>query len=289
MVTVIMITYGHENFIKQAIDGVLQQHTNFPVELIIANDCSPDGSDAIIKNAIVVAPENITIKYTRHDKNLGMMPNFMWALAKAQGKYIALCEGDDYWTDPLKLQKQVDFLEANGDYAMCFHPVIILKPDGDLVEDFITKVPENFEERITLASNPNYIHTPSVVFRNIIKEEFQRIEFQNSPIGDYILYLMITKYGKIGYLKDTMAVYRYGVGVYSSTSDVKKQKAEILLFINLFSIEKDTEIKKIFYNNICNYLANYDNKIINLGNQNKLLNTRRHKVIEKLYRKLKKY
>ena len=87
-----------------------------------------------------------------------------------QSKYLAFLDGDDYWTDPLKLQKQVDFLEANDDYVLTFHPVKILNRDGSLVEDFITIVPENYETQETLAQLGNYIHTPSVVYKNILKE-----------------------------------------------------------------------------------------------------------------------
>ena len=100
-----------------------------------------------------------------------------------------MCEGDDYWTDPYKLQKQVDFLEANPDYVLNFHKVKILKPDGLLVDDFITKVPDNYETQETLARLGNYIHTPSVVFRNLIIELPK--EFSLSPIGDYFLYMLL--------------------------------------------------------------------------------------------------
>ena len=109
LLSVIMITYGHENFIEQAIKGVLIQECNFDFELIIANDCSPDNTDIIIKDIIANDPRAGKIKYVRHNNNIGMMPNFIYALQSAKGKYIALCEGDDYWTLPSKLQKQVDF------------------------------------------------------------------------------------------------------------------------------------------------------------------------------------
>ena len=117
-VSVCMITYGHEKFIEEAINGVLMQECDFVVELIIANDCSPDKTDAVIQNILCNHPRASWIKYIKHDKNLGMMPNFIFAMQECKGKYIALCEGDDYWTDPSKLQKQVDFLEANSDYVI---------------------------------------------------------------------------------------------------------------------------------------------------------------------------
>ena len=106
LVSVVMITYSHEKYIKQAIEGVLFQKCDFRVELIIANDYSPDNSDRIIKDIIENNHTNIIIHYTNHRVNKGMSSNFIWAMNQTNGKYIATCEGDDYWTDPLKFFKK---------------------------------------------------------------------------------------------------------------------------------------------------------------------------------------
>ncbi len=119
MVSVVMITYGHEQLVKQAIEGVLMQQCDFEVELIIANDCSPDNTDSVVDQLKKNHTNSSWIKYTRHTTNKGMTSNFIWALEQVTGKYIALCDGDDYWTDPLKLKKQVDFLEENTGYSLC--------------------------------------------------------------------------------------------------------------------------------------------------------------------------
>lgn len=119
-VSVIMITYQHEAFITEAIEGVLMQEVDFPVELIIADDCSPDRTAEIVIRYRDTHPKGHWIQYTRHTKNKGMTPNFSWALKVAKGQFIAFCEGDDYWTDPYKLQKQVDFLEGNKNYSHCW-------------------------------------------------------------------------------------------------------------------------------------------------------------------------
>lgn len=217
LVSVVMITYGHEKYIREAIEGVLMQKGDFSLELIIANDSSPDATDIVISEMLKTHSKADRIRYIKHEKNIGMMPNFIFALQQAQGKYIALCEGDDYWTDPYKLQKQVDFLEANSDYVLSFHKVKILKPSGEFVDDFITKVPENYETQETLARLGNYIHTPSVVFRNIIME-FPP-EFSLSPVGDYFLYMILAEHGKLNYIEEEMAVYREGSGIWSVESD----------------------------------------------------------------------
>lgn len=244
-ISICMITYGHENYIRQAIEGVLMQKCDFEIELIIANDCSPDNTDIIIKEIIANSPKKSSIKYFNHESNLGMMPNFIFAIKQCSGKYIALCEGDDYWTDPLKLQKQINFLESNSDYVLCFHEVNILKADGEITGDFITKVPENYESLETLAKLGNYIHTPSVVFRNIINEF--PFEFKYTPIGDYFLYLMLAEHGKLKFLEEKMAVYRYGVGVFSGTSSLQNVKSNHILFTCLLSYLKDEHIKKIIF------------------------------------------
>ena len=119
IVSVCMITYNHENFIREAIDGVLMQKTDFPIELIIGEDCSTDGTRKIVMEYARKYPD--IIRPLLPDSNLGMMKNFIETMQAATGKYIALCEGDDYWTDPYKLQKQVDFLEANEEYSLCCH------------------------------------------------------------------------------------------------------------------------------------------------------------------------
>ena len=269
LVSVIMITYDHEKFIEKAIRGVLMQECVFEVELILANDCSTDKADQVIKNVKGNHINASWIKYIKHEKNLGMMPNFIFAVKECKGKYIALCEGDDYWTDPLKLQKQVDFLEANPDYVLCFHKINILKTNGEIVEDFITKVPENHESIDTLARLGNYIHTPSVVFRNVITKF--PAEFEKSPIGDYYLYMMLAEYGKFKYLEDNMAVYREGVGIWSKENDYFRNFNTAYLHALLCNyFDNNISIKLIFTERIKDFLKHFEssitvNELVKLG------------------------
>ena len=121
VVSICTITYKHEHCIKDTILGVLTQRTSFDVEFIIADDCSPDGTQNIIEGIRNSHPNGKIIKYTRHPVNMGMNANLAWALGQCKGNYIALCEGDDYWTDPNKLQKQFDILERHESLAMCTH------------------------------------------------------------------------------------------------------------------------------------------------------------------------
>lgn len=119
LLSIITITYNHEPFIVKTIEGVLMQQVNFPIELIIAEDCSTDGTRAICQRYAEEYPE--LIRLITSESNVGAVANERRAMLAARGKYIAFCEGDDYWIDPLKLQKQVDFLESHPDYSVTFH------------------------------------------------------------------------------------------------------------------------------------------------------------------------
>jgi len=205
LVSVLMITYNHEKYVSKALEGVLKQRCNFDFEVILANDNATDSSDLLIKNYVSNHPKGFRVKYTNHKKNKGMQDNFIWAAKQCRGKYIALCEGDDYWTDPLKLQKQVDFLEKHSDYNICFHNVKLYDERSKLLQaDNITR---KVSETTTIQdmAKGNYIHTPSVVFRNNIKIPKW---FSKVFIGDWTLYMLAIGDGKIRKLNEEMAVYR---------------------------------------------------------------------------------
>lgn len=119
LLSIVTITYNHEPYIAKTIEGVLMQQVNFPIEYIIAEDCSTDDTRKICEEYVAKYPDLINLLPSEH--NLGAKENEYRAMKIAKGKYIAFCEGDDYWTDPLKLQKQVDFLESHPDYSVTFH------------------------------------------------------------------------------------------------------------------------------------------------------------------------
>ena len=208
-----MITYKHEKYLVDAINGVLIQECDFDVELIIADDCSPGRTKEVVEG--FQSHRNYHwIKYTRHSSNKGMIANFIWALQQSFGSYIALCEGDDYWTDPLKLQKQVDILEKNQDFAGVFHNTIIQSKNSKnkkLIPNF------EFERIYTLddfLKRNNLACTSSIVFRN--RKEIH-LEFPNNiPYGDYYLHLLNLTKGNYFFIPNTMSVYRiHDGGIYS--------------------------------------------------------------------------
>src|SRR6202000_1218415 len=152
-----------------AIEGVVNQKTNYKYRLLIGEDCSTDGSRAIIEKYAFLYPEKVFPLY--HKKNVGAAENSKALFRQCKGKYIALCDGDDYWIDPLKLQKQIDFLEANPDYAICFHRVYELEEGKTPVISSIGN-PE-VETTFTLRdlAQRNFLQTPSVVYRRELTSE----------------------------------------------------------------------------------------------------------------------
>ena len=236
-----MITYGHECYIKQAIESVLMQKVDFKVELVVADDCSTDKTNSIVNFLKDNYPNGNWIQYTRHEQNKGMMPNFMWALKQCRGKYIALCEGDDYWTDPFKLQKQVGFLEKNPDFNMCFHRANIL--NGQRLS--LQHIPEPYDKTpfyySDLLKNHNFITTASVVLRNTplfeIPTWFKEINF-----GDLALYKLVSQNKKIKCLNDIMGVYReHEQGLYSGQGLIKARLQYLKFYKSIFPFLSQAE------------------------------------------------
>ena len=248
LVSVIMTTYNHEPYIAQAIEGSLMQETDFDYEILIGEDDSEDNTREICKRYAEEYPDKIRL-FLNDRKNviyINGQPtgrwNFINLLKNSKGKYIAFCEGDDYWIDPKKLQKQVDFLEKNHEYAICFHSVKIHK-DDQILEDYITRnVPETTD--IYELAKGNYIHTPSVVFRKKFLPEKYPAFFLKAPIGDYLIYLMLTEnYHKIKKKNCYMACYRvHDGGVWSQVDNLAKIIKYLRLLIPYYDFDKN-----IFY------------------------------------------
>jgi glycosyltransferase involved in cell wall biosynthesis len=209
-VSVVMITYNHEKYITAAIDGVLMQNCNFPIELIIANDHSHDNTDAIILNYIKNHPKGNIIRYFHHEQNTGMMPNFLFALKQAKAEYIAVCESDDYWTDCNKLQKQVDFMEADSSYGLCFTDFDVYYETKNKLKKSVSssrEIPTGYVLKKIIYNNP--YTTCTVMFKRKALYGYNEIAEKNSfKIGDWGLWLHIARKYKVGYIKNSTACYR---------------------------------------------------------------------------------
>jgi len=220
-VSIFMTTYNHASFIGQAIEGVMMQETDFSIKLFIGEDCSTDGTREICQHYKSRYPEKIEL--ILREKNLGANANSPEIYEKcfSYGSYTAMCEGDDYWTDKTKLQKQIDFLEANPDFAICFHPVKAVYEDG-VKDSYLSNLDQKEITTFEDLALGNYIHTPSCVFRNGLFGKFPDWVYQ-SPVGDWVLHLLNAQYGKIKFLKDTMAIYRiHDGGAWSTEKNISK-------------------------------------------------------------------
>lgn len=206
LVTVCIITYNHENFIRQAIDGVLMQKTNFPFDIIVADDCSKDATTEILKEYQQKFPEKI--KLILQQKNVGAAKNFVELISAPHSKYIAYFDGDDYWISENKLQKQIDFLEANKNYSLCYHHCNVINYLHYLNVQDIRKKNYTFSFVSSLYSKNGF--SVSTVYRT---EDFNIKQYEEiirgALIGDWPMELLLLAQGKKGYfMAETMGVYR---------------------------------------------------------------------------------
>ncbi|GAB3500904.1 glycosyltransferase [Spirosoma knui] len=211
-VSVLIITYNQQKFIRKAIDSALAQKTTFTIEILVGDDFSSDGTRDIIQDYERLHPG--LVKGVLHPRNMGKNGgiNFLETLKLAQGEYYALMDGDDYWTDSLKLQKQADLLDAHPDYSTVFHNALITYEDGTPshllngpdMKPFYTVDDLIGEDEIW------FMATSSTMYRNSIKE--YPTWFRESSSGDIPRLILKAKLGKIGYIPDVMSVYRKNRG-----------------------------------------------------------------------------
>jgi glycosyltransferase involved in cell wall biosynthesis len=203
-VSVTMITYNHENFIARAIEGVMSQITNFDIELIIGEDCSTDSTRILVSEFQKKYPSRIVLKLPVN--NLGITVNSVSNYSFCRGEYIASCEGDDYWTDPYKLQKQIDFLDKNLDFSMTFHTVEVKNEIKEV--DYYYPIPKrNILFFKDLLFN-HYIATCSLVFRKNFMPMPLPLWFTSIKSGDIAIQLILSDKGKVKFFEEKMAVYR---------------------------------------------------------------------------------
>ncbi len=233
------LTYNHESFIEEALNGFAIQRTSFPVVYVIIDDASTDHTVEVL-NCFLQNHFNVDgftggfdkemdygrVTFAQHKNNSNCL--FMvirlkenhYRIAKskypyykewANTKYVAICEGDDYWTDPLKLQKQIDFLETHNDFSICFHEAKVYnQTEKRFIDGFVREVPS--ETDILELAKGNYIYTATVVYRNnpFVGEDLNKL----GPVItlDYPLHMMNARYGKIKKIPDFMGVYRLNEG-----------------------------------------------------------------------------
>lgn len=240
-VSVCLVTYNHEPYIAQAVESVLAQRVTFPIELVVGEDCSTDRTREILQSLAQKHPAVIRLRLA--ERNMGGKNNFISTFAMCRGQYVAMLEGDDFWTCPEKLQRQVAALDAHPEWAICFHaanccyeagmhgpaiyPVDWSKPVATIADLF----------------EANFMATASVVFRNHLFPELPSW-FSRILIGDWPLHLLNAAHGDIGFLPEVMSVYRiHRSGVWSGISPAARMTAifEMLATVDQHFVGKYSE------------------------------------------------
>lgn len=229
-VSVAMITYNHRSFVAQAIESVLMQQTEFEYELIIGEDCSTDGTREVVRAYGERHPERIRLLLP--ERNLGMHANFVATLCACRGQYVALLEGDDYWTSPEKLQLQVEFLDSHPGYSICFHNVTECYEDREREREPWNYCPEGLKETLTLKDLVirNFMPTCSVMYRRGLFNRLPNWYFQ-AKFGDWPLHILHAQHGEIRYLNKVMGVHRNHPGGVWSTQDQIHNIEEVIRFL----------------------------------------------------------
>ena len=301
--TLVTTTYNHGKYIEQCLKSILNQKTNFKYKLLVSDDGSTDNTRDILKVYQEKYPEKLEVIYNK--KNLGAMGNFVYTLNMVHTEYVALCDGDDYWTDKNKLQKQVDFLDNNKEYAICFHQTLIFFEDNSRNSALH---PLNLPDKLTLNDliKENFIPANTVVYRWKYKEKDSlKTEFpENIVPGDYFIHLMHANVGKIFFINKPMSAYRrqengmwylttqpdkedefylkYGEKYFNffEQVEIKLDKPEIYKFQKDYILKKTiqcyvknrkkTDMLRLYNNKYSKYQEIFDLAIMDLTRKNKI-------------------
>ena len=222
-VTALVVTYNHLPFISQAVESALHQQTRFPYEILVSEDCSTDGTRELVLDYQRRYPDHIRLILS--DQNLHSNAVVARGIRAARGEFVTILDGDDLWTSPHKLQKQVDFLEANPGCALCFHNAKVVHEDGDRPPGCGLPLVKNAFQRSKTSGEATSSPRP----RQCSEPRPSRTSHPGVtslfPITDWPLYILAAEHGTIGYIDEVMSVYRYHAGgLYSARN--KKQKLQ---------------------------------------------------------------
>lgn len=257
MVSVCCITYNHEKFISKAVEGFLMQRTDFKFEIIIGEDHSTDGTRVILQEYALKYPDRI--KLITSENNVGANNNAIRTIKAANGKYIAFCDGDDYWINPNKLQKQVNFLENNPDYVICCHYYKEIDSTGNLLYVNPNPVSLEYGYNDLIVNRQAETSTSSLIVRkDCIEDLFDQEWYPNCNAGDKFLKLFATFHSKkkIYVIPEVMSCYRkHKGGVWSMKSTEflrKKQLSDFNIIVNKFNHNFSQKLSLFFF-----YLKRY--------------------------------
>ncbi len=209
-ISIIILTYNHAGFIAENLRGILMQQVNTEVELIISDDCSTDQTVQIIQHEVKKAPANFTIKLFTQPKNLGATPNFYFALKQVTGNFVAFCEGDDYWTNPSKLQTQLDFMQQHPDCSLCFHTAVNISDDPKIHRTDFSEVEDRAYSTLEIYRHWT-IHTATVMMRTeVLDSKAKKVTMTRDDLQyfDTVLFMAASTVGKLYGISKRMSAYR---------------------------------------------------------------------------------
>lgn len=220
------LVYNHEPYLRDCLEGFVMQKTNFPFKAVVHDDCSTDNSAAIIREYAEKYPDIIEPIYeveNLYSKRNGTLSKVMDEASLNRSPYVAYCEGDDYWTDPNKLQKQVDFLDSHPEHAMCFSACNIKKEQENLNTDHRGELVEDRDYTATELLQTWSVPTASILVReNVVNDERVTVYDKRKTCGDIFVILTAAHHGKVRGMSDKMCVYRVNPG---SVMQNKNKKA----------------------------------------------------------------
>lgn len=232
LVSIVCAAYNHEKYISDAIDSFLMQKTNFKYEILINDDASTDKTVEIIKKYEKNYPEKMKPIYqseNQYSRGIRISPTFLYP--KAKGRYIAICEGDDYWIDPYKLQKQVDYMEGHSECSVCVHAS--KKIDANTKKEIGEVRPGNhnrdFNIEEVILGGGGLFATNSILFRKKLSVNIPHF-YYNSPVGDYPLIIYLSLCGDVHYIDEYMSAYRVGASnswTQRISKDIEKREKHV--------------------------------------------------------------
>lgn len=249
LVSVLCLAYNHESYIEQCINGFVMQQCSFPFEVIIHDDASIDKSADIIQKYCSRYPE-LFVPILQHEnqfsKHVPITTNHMFPIAR--GKYIAFCEADDYWVDPLKLQKQVNFMESHPDYSVCVHGCRLYDEQQQSFVDnqYYMNTPDTIGI-LDLFGRPFNIASSSLFFKRNAQAEHKR-QMMGDMVninGDTISLFLYAEQGKIKFIPEEMSVYRLGSGIWSTGNWYNRDLNSLITLSRLYGIIEDEEARQM--------------------------------------------
>lgn len=253
-VTVVCRTYNHERYIRQCLESLVSQETDFNYEIIVHDDASTDATASIVKEFEEKYPNLVKPIYQKENQYQKKVDTYKeWILPKSKGEFLAMCEGDDFWTDPKKLQKQYDFMSQHPEYSLCGHGAYYANEDGSLLSGrYFTAAEETKTIPTEEVLGGWKMATASLMYRKDLRAAATPIPFKGDcPNGDFALAVYMALHGKVYYINDLMCAYRrVSVGSlgWNWRMDPEKAKAAKIKFLEMLDrIDAYSEYK---YHNI---------------------------------------